>query len=90
MRDISFQERGKGSPVILLHGFPMNSAVWDEFAKKISYCMGEFSDAEAYKKLEQMLSAYGNEQLRHNLLFYLATSPSQFGEVAELRSNEGQ
>ena len=41
--------------------------------------MGEFSDLDAYKKLEQQLSSFGNPQLRHNLLFYLATSPSQFG-----------
>src|SRR6202008_4984232 len=29
------------------------------------------------------LSAFGNPQLRNNLMFYLATSPSQFGEVVE-------
>src|SRR5579883_1075095 len=62
---------------------PVDDAVWNEFAKRVFYCMGEFSDAEAYKKLEKMLSGFSSEALRHHLLFYLATSPSQFGEVAE-------
>src|ERR1700761_4504644 len=62
---------------------PVDNAVWDDFAKKISYCMGDFSDTAAYKKLEQQLSSFGSEPLRNNLLIYLATSPSQFGEVVE-------
>jgi glucose-6-phosphate 1-dehydrogenase len=60
---------------------PVDDAVWNEFAKRVFYCMGEFSDLEAYKKLEKMLASFNNEALRNNLLFYLATSPSQFGEV---------
>jgi glucose-6-phosphate 1-dehydrogenase len=62
---------------------PVDDKVWQEFAKNVSYCQGEFSDLEAYKKLEKQLTTFGSEQLRHNLLFYLATSPSQFGEVVE-------
>ncbi|MDB6020755.1 MAG: glucose-6-phosphate 1-dehydrogenase [Pedosphaera sp.] len=62
---------------------PVDDAVWNEFSKRIFYCMGEFSDLEAYKKLEKMLGSFGSEPLRNNLLFYLATSPSQFGEVVE-------
>ena len=62
---------------------PVDDRVWQDFASKLFYCMGEFSDAAAYTKLEKQLSSFGNPHLRHNLLFYLATSPSQFGEVAE-------
>jgi len=62
---------------------PVDNAVWDEFAKRVSYCMGEFSDPAAYTKLEKQLSSFGNDALRNNVLYYLATSPSQFGEVAE-------
>src|SRR5258708_39689587 len=62
---------------------PVDDKVWQEFAKNISYCQGEFSDLEADKKLEKQLTTFGGEQLRHNLLFYLATSPSQFGEAGE-------
>src|ERR1700747_2105371 len=62
---------------------PVDDKVWSEFATHISYCMGDFSDSAAHKKLEQQLSAFGNPQLRNNLMFYLAPSPSQFGEVVE-------
>jgi glucose-6-phosphate 1-dehydrogenase len=62
---------------------PVDEAVWTEFSKNISYCQGDFSKADDYKKLEVQLAGLKNEQLRHNLLFYLATSPSQFAEVVE-------
>jgi glucose-6-phosphate 1-dehydrogenase len=66
---------------------PVDEAVWNEFAKNVVYCMGDLTDAEAYKKLETLLNSFGDPQLRKNLLFYLATSPSQFGEVAEQLHN---
>ena len=56
---------------------------WPAFAEKVTYCQGEFSDPGAYQKLEKLLSSFGNEALRRNLLFYLSTSPSQFAEVVE-------
>ena len=62
---------------------PVDEAVWTEFAKNLVYCMGDLTDPAAYGKLEQTLNGFGNPALRHNLLFYFATSPSQFGEVAE-------
>ena len=62
---------------------PVDDAAWQEFAKNIVYCLGDLTDAAAYTKLEQMLNRFGDARLRKNLLFYLATSPSQFGEVAE-------
>jgi pimeloyl-ACP methyl ester carboxylesterase len=31
-----FRERGNGTPVILLHGFPFTNQVWDSFAQKLS------------------------------------------------------
>jgi glucose-6-phosphate 1-dehydrogenase len=62
---------------------PVVEEVWKEFATRVSYCAGDFSDAAAYQNLEKKLAGFGDEQLRNNILFYLATSPSQFGEVAE-------
>src|ERR1700722_1673938 len=62
---------------------PVDDKVWQDFSAKISYCMGEFSDLAAYKKLELQLASFGSPPLRNNLMFYLATSPSQFGQVAE-------
>src|SRR5204862_7708378 len=62
---------------------PVDDAVWSEFAKNIFYCQGDLTDAAAYTKLETMLTGFGKPELRQNLLFYLATLPSQFGQVVE-------
>ncbi len=62
---------------------PVDEKVWQDFSQHISYCQGDITEAEAYAKLERQLSAFGSQPLRNNLLFYLATSPSQFGEAVE-------
>jgi glucose-6-phosphate 1-dehydrogenase len=62
---------------------PVDEKVWKEFAANIFYCRGDLADAAAYKKLEETLTSFGSGPLRENLLFYLATQPSQFGQVVE-------
>ena len=62
---------------------PVDEQVWQDFAAKIFYCTGDLNDAAAYAKLEQKLTAFGSAPLRKNLLFYLATQPSQFGAVVQ-------
>jgi len=62
---------------------PVDEKVWQDFSQHISYCQGDITEAEAYTKLERQLSAFGSQPLRNNVLFYLATSPSQFGEAVE-------
>jgi len=62
---------------------PVDDNVWQDFSQHIFYCMGDMSETDAYKKLEKQLGAFGNDAIRHNILFYLATMPSQFGEVVE-------
>jgi glucose-6-phosphate 1-dehydrogenase len=62
---------------------PVDDGVWREFARNLCYCQGDIGDLAAYTRLEQLLTSFGQAPLRENLLFYLATSPSQFGEVAE-------
>jgi len=62
---------------------PVDDKVWSDFAKNIFYCQGDITDTAAYTKLEQMLTSFGEAPLRENVLFYLATSPSQFSEAIE-------
>ncbi len=62
---------------------PVDDKVWSVFSKNIFYCVGDMTDAAAYQRLEQKLSGFQKPALRENLLFYLATQPSQFGVVAE-------
>jgi glucose-6-phosphate 1-dehydrogenase len=62
---------------------PVDDKVWTAFAKNIFYCQGDLTETAAYTKLEALLTSFGSTPLRENLLFYLAVSPSQFGEVVE-------
>ena len=62
---------------------PVDEKVWSAFAENVFYCQGDLTDDAAYKKLETQLTDFGSGPLRENLLFYLAISPSQFGEVIE-------
>src|SRR5947209_9943784 len=62
---------------------PIEDAVWTEFAANVSYCQGDIAEPTAYKKLANLLASFPHEKLRRNLLFYLATSPSQFSQVVE-------
>ena len=62
---------------------PVDDAVWQEFSQHVFYCEGDLTDAAAYGKLAKQLNGFGSEALRHNLLFYLAVSPSQFGQAVE-------
>jgi glucose-6-phosphate 1-dehydrogenase len=66
---------------------PVDEKVWNEFAANIHYCVGDLTDAAAYAKLSEKLDSFKNPQLRHNLLFYLATQPSQFGGIVEQLHN---
>jgi glucose-6-phosphate 1-dehydrogenase len=61
----------------------VDETVWKDFAANLFYCRGDLADTAAYKKLEETLTSFGSGPLRENLLFYLATQPSQFGQVVE-------
>jgi glucose-6-phosphate 1-dehydrogenase len=87
--DDSFREELRAALDQFARTKPVDAAIWKEFAANVFYCQGEFSDSEAYNKLASQLAGFGNESLRQNLLFYLATSPSQFGEVVEKLHHAG-
>ena len=65
------------------HASELDAAKWDAFAANVFYCPGEFGDAAAYQNLRGQSDGFGQELLRRNLVFYLATSPSQFAEIAD-------
>ena len=62
---------------------PVDEEVWKLFAANVHYCVGDMTEAASYEKLEKLLSSFGAAPLRRNLLFYLATQPSQFGDIIE-------
>ncbi len=62
---------------------PVDPARWEAFAANLGYCQGDLNDPESYRRLAAQLDALSPAELGRNRLFYLATSPSQFAEVAE-------
>ncbi len=60
---------------------PVNDTAWSEFAQHLTYCRGDLTDPATYENLRRALAAQPEPALRQNLLFYLATLPSQFAEV---------
>lgn len=75
----------------------VDESSWGEFAKSVFYCQGDLVEPGTYVALKNLVMEPETPALRHNLLFYLATAPSQFAEVARhlsecglLRRNETQ
>jgi len=87
--DVSWREELRSALEQFSRTKPIDEAVWKSFSEHIFYCRGDMTEAEAYKALATRLDSFGSPPLRHNLLFYLATMPSQFGEVVEQLHNAG-
>ncbi len=68
---------------------PVNEEVWSKFAANLSYCQADIADAAGYQKLKALIDQSGDVRLKTNLLFYLATNPSQFGEISQHLSQVG-
>jgi glucose-6-phosphate 1-dehydrogenase len=63
---------------------PGAAAGWEEggFPERLHYCQGDIDDPQAYARLAALIGGFATPELRQNRIFYLATSPSQFGTVA--------
>lgn len=74
-----------------LEGFGRDTDGWDSsgFAGRIHYCQGDINDPAAYARLATLIAGLPSPALRDNRMFYLATSPSQFGTVAESLAQAG-
>jgi glucose-6-phosphate 1-dehydrogenase len=61
---------------------PIDTAVWEAFARRIAYHRGTFGDPLLYEGLAARLDALDQERgTLGNRLFYLATQPSAFAEI---------
>jgi glucose-6-phosphate 1-dehydrogenase len=87
--DASFREELREALAKFSRTKPVDEKAWTAFSANIFYCRGDFTEADAYQALEAKLKSFGDERLRQNLLFYLATSPSQFADVVEHVHNAG-
>ncbi len=57
MPDLFFRQRGKGYPLVLVHGFPFNQTLWDNFADHLS---------DAFKVFTIDLPGFGQSALPSN------------------------
>jgi glucose-6-phosphate 1-dehydrogenase len=59
-------------------------AMWDDFAKRLSYVQGEFDDHDCFTELAKSLAQNDkNLGTKGNRLFYLSTPPSVFPTIIE-------
>ena len=61
----------------------VDAAQWQDFANNLCYHRGDLTDADAYGGLAGRLAGFDDAALTGNLVFYLAISPSLFGEVVD-------
>jgi glucose-6-phosphate 1-dehydrogenase len=65
------------------YGAGFDASVWEQMLRSIHYIPGEFADPELYAQLEHMLRRItGESQIAPNYLFYFATPPGFFAEIA--------
>jgi glucose-6-phosphate 1-dehydrogenase len=61
----------------------LSADLWQELLQRIHYLSGDFQDADTYTRMSAMLNEIaGQYRTGGNCLFYLATPPDTFGEIA--------
>ena len=81
--DASWREELRGALDEFSRTKPVDEVEWKEFSQRVFYCRGDLADAATYANLAQTMANSSDPAVRGNSLFYLATSPSQFAEVAK-------
>ena len=68
---------------------PVELSNWEKFAGCISYQRGDITQDSDFKRLKQRVDEAEKPVLAHQLLFYLAISPSQFMHTVSALSRVG-
>src|SRR3972149_301758 len=61
---------------------PLQASVWDGFASNLHYHQSEFTDPEGFAALANALAEIESKTGACNRLYYLATPPSYYAEIA--------
>ncbi|WP_223886636.1 glucose-6-phosphate dehydrogenase, partial [Pseudomonas amygdali] len=64
---------------------PLDPALWSKLAERISYVQGDFLDDSTYQDIASKIESTGTA----NAVFYLATAPRFFSEVAKRLGSSG-
>ncbi len=63
---------------------PVDPGIWESIAKKIFYHQSTFEDAEGYQRLAKRFTELDKQfNTGGRKLYYLSTSPSEFGPIAK-------
>ncbi|MCC6629748.1 MAG: glucose-6-phosphate dehydrogenase, partial [Chloroflexi bacterium] len=69
---------------------PVDDTVWESFARGLFYCASTFDDSTGYEKLSALLTHIDQERnTGGNRVFYLATPPNFYTEIARQLGNAG-
>lgn len=86
----AFRQELKTSVSKFSRRLPLNNSVWDEFSKHSFYVQGDFDNPEAYKNLSELLNTIDADAgISCNRVFYFATAPSYFEEIARQLKGAG-
>ncbi len=84
-----FREEMKGAVAEHSRTQPLQPSVWDAFASNLYYCRSEFDDAAGYAHLNDDLDKIESETGSRNRLYYLATPPNYYGQIAKRLGEAG-
>jgi len=82
LSDEQFREKMKSAVRAADEAGPPNEEEWSGLARSLSYVPGDAGDAGTYQRLRGKLG-------EGNVLFYLATQPSQYGQIAAGLGGQG-
>jgi len=86
----AFREQMKSGINAFSRVRPVQENVWESFSQGIYYHQTEFNDDEGYERLRELLDSIDRERgTAGNRVFYLATAPSNYGEIAQKLSEHG-
>jgi glucose-6-phosphate 1-dehydrogenase len=69
---------------------PVQPEVWENFEQGLYFTRGDFSDPASFRELAKRLDEVDAAQATQgNRVFYLATPPSVFGQIAEMLGDAG-
>jgi glucose-6-phosphate 1-dehydrogenase len=84
MTDDAFREKMHEAVEEFVGKADFDADVWSSFAQGIFYLAGDVGDPESYRRLAARVSEISKARnVTANVLFYLATQPSQYAEIAQ-------
>src|SRR5260370_11722810 len=64
--------------------------VWESFARRFYYFVGDFNDDKVFPQLKDRLAQIDRDHSAHqNVFYYMATAPSYFGNIIEKLAANG-